>query len=542
MIGRVIAGRYEVHEAIGQGGMAVVYRATDRTLGRDVALKVLRDQYAADPEIVERFAREARAAARLSHPHVVDIYDVGSDDGLHYIVMELVPGEDLKRLIRRAAPLPPSVVIRLGREIASALEYAHRRGIVHRDVKPQNVLIDPEGHARLTDFGIAQAADGAGLTQTGTVLGTAHYMAPEQARGRPASPASDIYSLGVVLYEMATGRLPFRGDSAVEVALRHVEEAPVPPRRLNPGIPPALEATIQRAMAKDPGKRFASAAELGQALAQGPEPLHQRTVRAAAPVAGRTGAQPTVVATPGPRRPGARPGPPSRRGGAGGPVLALLLASLGLVGLGLFWLLGARQPGGPASLPTPTAGPVLVVGSPTAAQTPAPRPTATPTPVPPTPTPQPPTPTPSPVPPTATPRPTAPAKPTVARVAVPGVVGLPLPAAQQQLAARGLVIELDQGHDPNQPDGVVLRQDPREGEQVPPGSTVHLVINQLVTVVVPNVMGLEENQARQILMRAGLRVEVVGESQGRKGIVNNQSPEPGLRVAPGSTVRISVGR
>jgi serine/threonine-protein kinase len=281
VIGRVLAGRYELDEIVGQGGMATVYRAHDQALGRDVALKVLRDQYAADPEFVERFDREARGAARLAHPNVVDIYDVGSDDGMRYLVMELVEGENLKRLIRRSAPLPPALVIRLGREIAAALDYAHRRGLIHRDVKPQNVLIDAEGHAKLTDFGIVEAAGSAALTETGTVLGTAQYMAPEQARGRSVGPPSDIYSLGVVLYEMATGRLPFEGETPLAIALRHVQDEPTPPRRLNPSLPPALEAAILRAMAKDPARRYPSAAALAEELEGGPDPIRQRTTRMA---------------------------------------------------------------------------------------------------------------------------------------------------------------------------------------------------------------------------------------------------------------------
>jgi hypothetical protein len=555
VIGRVLAGRYELGEVVGQGGMAVVHRALDRTLGREVALKVLRDQYSADPEFVERFEREARAAARLAHPNIVDIYDVGSDDGTHYIVMELVEGENLKSLVRRGGRLPPALVIRFGREIASALDYAHRRGLVHRDVKPQNVLVDADGHTKLTDFGIAQAAEHVSLTQTGIVLGTAQYMAPEQAQGKPIGPATDLYSLGVVLYELATGRLPFEGDSPLTVALRHVQEQPIPPRRLNPSLPPELETVILRAMAKDPGRRYASGAELAQALASGPDPLRERTavVPAAAgrPAATRRQGEATTRAAVAPSRVAA---PPPRRamgvsrrpkgGGRAGTVVLLLLtlASLGLLALGFNWLFGSGRLTATAARPTATAVPVVATATrvpPTATRPP---PTATPPPA----TPKP-APTATPVPPTLTAVPTPTAAPTTppARATVPRLIGMNVEQAQAQLGARNLIMEFRDGSDPRQPDGVIIDQVPREGEAAAPRSVVRVVVNRLHSVnllAVPNVSGKSEVEARAILEKEGFKVAVEEIRRGNRGIVNDQSPEPGIKVAPGTEVTIVVGR
>jgi tRNA A-37 threonylcarbamoyl transferase component Bud32 len=264
---RILSERYRVEETLGEGGMARVYRGTDQVLGRTVAIKVLADRHAGDDKFVTRFRREAQAAAALNHPNVVSVFDTGDDGQAHYIVMEYVEGETLADLLRRERPLDPGLAARIAEEVATALHAAHDRQLVHRDVKPGNVMIDREGRIKVMDFGIARAAADDTLTATGTVLGTASYLSPEQARGDPVDARSDIYSLGCVLYEMLSGRAPFTGDSAVSIAFRHVNDRPDPPSVHHPGIPPELEAVTMRALEKDPARRQQSAEELRQALA-----------------------------------------------------------------------------------------------------------------------------------------------------------------------------------------------------------------------------------------------------------------------------------
>ncbi len=253
MVGEVIAERYELQVLVEHGGMSSVYRGYDRMLERNVALKVLHPQFRDDAEYVERFRREARAVAQLSHPHIVTVIDRGVSDGHQYIVFEFIAGENLKQMIERTGPLPVRRVIELGIQIADALAFAHAHGIVHRDVKPQNVLIDGSGEAKVTDFGIARTLDvERGVTQTGTVLGTSNYLSPEQAEGAPVTPASDVYSLGVVLYELLTGDVPFRGDNLVVVAMKHVTEDPPDVAELRPDIPPRLAQAVRHALEKQP--------------------------------------------------------------------------------------------------------------------------------------------------------------------------------------------------------------------------------------------------------------------------------------------------
>lgn len=262
----VLGGRYKILETIGEGGMAVVYKARDTLLGRVVAIKVLHPQYAQDEEFVERFREEARAAASLLHPNVVNVYDVGRDGDRDYIVMEYVPGESLKSIIRRQGRLSVATATRYVMHILEALAHAHESGVIHRDIKPHNILITTDGRAKVADFGIARAASSSRLTETGTVLGTVAYISPEQARGAQVDHRSDLYSLGVVYYEALTGRVPFSGDTSVSVALKHIQEIPEPPSLYNPAIPRAIEKVIMKALQKDPAKRFSSAREMLSAL------------------------------------------------------------------------------------------------------------------------------------------------------------------------------------------------------------------------------------------------------------------------------------
>ena len=262
MQGELIADRYELVELIGKGGMSSVFKAHDRLLDRTVAIKILHPHFTDDEEYVERFRREARSVAQLSHPNIVTVIDRGEDERRQYIVFEYVEGENLKQLLQRTGPMPLRDVLLLGLQMARALAFAHARGLVHRDVKPQNVLLNDDGQAKMTDFGIARSVDVQGVTITGTVLGTSEYIAPEQARGQRVDAQTDVYSLGVVLYELLTGAVPYEGETFVTVALQHVNE-PVPSvLERRPDAPPRLALAVERAMAKSPDDRYESMDEL----------------------------------------------------------------------------------------------------------------------------------------------------------------------------------------------------------------------------------------------------------------------------------------
>jgi serine/threonine-protein kinase len=262
VVGEVVAERYELEELVGTGGMSSVYRARDRLLERPVALKILHAHYVADPDYVERFRREARAVAQLAHPNIVTVIDRGEQDGRQFIVFEYVDGENLKQLVGREGPLPVREAVGVAIHVARALGYAHGRGIVHRDVKPQNVILTEDGRPKVTDFGIARSVDVDGVTQTGTVMGTSDYIAPEQAQGQHVDDRTDVYSLGVVLYELLTGELPFGGESFVAVAMQHVHEPPPSVLELRGDVPARLDYVLRRTMAKDPADRYGSMDEL----------------------------------------------------------------------------------------------------------------------------------------------------------------------------------------------------------------------------------------------------------------------------------------
>ena len=256
MVGEVLVDRYELEELVGTGGMSTVYRAHDRLLDRKVALKILHEHYGTDETYVARFRHEARAVAALSHPNIVTVIDRGDQDGRQFIVFEYVEGENLKRLVERG-PAPIATALELALQVARGLSFAHQHGLVHRDVKPQNVLLNGSGEAKVTDFGIARSMSVQhGMTQTGTVLGTSDYIAPEQAQGRRVDDQTDVYSLGVVVFELLTGKVPFPGENFVAVAMRHINEPPPSVHELRPEVSPRLDAAIRRAMAKEPGDRF----------------------------------------------------------------------------------------------------------------------------------------------------------------------------------------------------------------------------------------------------------------------------------------------
>ena len=361
--GRVLAGRYELGRVLGAGGMATVYLADDRLLERQVAVKVLNSSYAQDSLAVARFRAEACTAARLSHPNIVAVFDSGSDAGVHYLVMEYVPGQSLAELLRRHGPLPPRRAAELTSQVCAALAAAHTRGVVHRDVKPGNVLLGGDGRLKVADFGIAKAAAAPALTGDGMVLGTAAYLSPEQAKGEPVDLRSDVYALGCVLYELLTGAPPF-GSAAdsppVAVAIRQVSEPPEPPSRRNPRIPAPLDAVVLTAMAKQPGQRYQSTQAMhgdlarvlaGRSLSTGPGAAEAPTVT-----------RPTLPVAAGPASAARRPAwAPVRLLAAAGIVVALMMAML--------WPDSAAPAGRaqatPTIAPASTSPPATTAASPT---------------------------------------------------------------------------------------------------------------------------------------------------------------------------------
>jgi serine/threonine-protein kinase len=342
----ILGGRYRVEQELGRGGMAKVFRGTDTVLGRPVAIKVLAPRFSDDASFVQRFRREAQAAARLSNPNVVGVFDTGTDDGVHYIVMEYVDGKTLAEYLAGGGRIMPERAIEIAEAVCEALAAAHAQGVIHRDIKPGNIMITPSGQVKVADFGIARMTTSAEtVEQTAAVLGTAAYLSPEQAQGRPVDARSDLYSLGCVLYEMVTGRPPFTGDSPVAVASKHVLEPPTPPSKLNPDVSPELEAVILRALAKNPDNRYASAEELRADLERARRGLPVE----ATPVLPES-AQ-TQVLRGGPRTEVLPPPePPRSRWWIPALVIGGLLAAIGV----LLWLFASDiLGGGPKPSPTP---------------------------------------------------------------------------------------------------------------------------------------------------------------------------------------------
>ncbi|GAB6273335.1 MAG: Stk1 family PASTA domain-containing Ser/Thr kinase [Peptococcaceae bacterium] len=270
MTGKILGNRYEILEQLGGGGMALVYKGQDKLLHRLVTIKILRSEFISDQDFIRRFQQEAQAVARLSHPNIVNIYDVGQEDDIYYLIMEYVNGEDLKTVLKREKNLLFSQAVQIALQVCTALEHAHENNIVHQDIKPHNILITPSGKAKLTDFGIAHDITTTIVKPTGkeTIMGTAHYLSPEQVRGEPATPKSDLYALGVTLYEMLTGKVPYTSDNLVAVAVKHLQEEPLPPSQINPLVNSQLEQVILQAMEKDPARRFSSAKEMALYLAK----------------------------------------------------------------------------------------------------------------------------------------------------------------------------------------------------------------------------------------------------------------------------------
>jgi beta-lactam-binding protein with PASTA domain/tRNA A-37 threonylcarbamoyl transferase component Bud32 len=544
---QVFNGRYEIVRPIARGGMADVFLARDQLLDRPVALKVLFPELSVDRSFVERFRREAQAAANLTHPNVVSVYDFGEEEGTSFIVMEFVDGRTLTSIIKSEGPLLADRAAGIGADVAAALAFAHRQGVVHRDVKPGNVLIDGSGHVRVTDFGIARAANTEeNLTQAGAVMGTATYFSPEQAQGHRVDGRSDVYSLGVVLYEMVTGQPPFAGDNPVAIAYKHVREEPPLPRSINPAVPSAFEAIVMQAMAKDPAQRYQSAEDLradllrfrqGRGVLAGPptQAVAATTVQPSV-AADRTRMVSATEVAP--------PPPSSRRTGAYIALLFVMLAALAvllfLLGrtLGLF---GGESAPEQVDVPSvigktadeaesiltdlglqverqfenneadanvvfaqdPTAGERVESGS----------------------------------------RVVVKVSQGEAPVTVPSVTGEDVEDAVDTLRAAGFEVQQTSQADPEAPEGRVLSQDPRSGQEAPKGSVVRLVVSSgKPKVAVPNVVGKDETPAKDEILNAGLKVRTVEEASTTvaEGKVVRTDPAGGTEVDQGSTVTVVV--
>lgn len=489
MSSKILAGRYELFEKIGEGGMSVVYKAKDRLLNRYIAIKVLKPEFISDQKFIESFRRESQSAASLSHPNIVNIFDVGQEGNIHYIVMELVEGRTLSDLIREQGPLPYPRVIELAKQIAAALSVAHRHQIIHRDVKPHNVLITQDGTAKITDFGIAKAVNSSTIVDNtdGGIMGSVHYFSPEQARGGYVDEKSDIYSLGIVMYEMLTGRVPFDGDNPVNIALMHINSEMVHPSKLISGIPPALERIVLKATDKYQTNRFTSADELikaldnlefvgnivGDALFLGgedmePEPPYEEPIF-------DNGEDDEYYDDDYEEEKKKKKKKDSDSSKKKKIIIAAAIAGAVVVGLIVAWAAG------------------LFGGS---------------------------------------------------EVTVPDLSGMTFEQAEMKAEMDGF--KLEQGdliEDPDAEEGTVVSQNPKPDSQAKKGSTIRVnLCKGPGSAEVPDVTGKSEEAAKQALIDAGFQVGSVdkGASDKDEGIVFDQSPEAGTKVDRGSTVDLKI--
>ena len=569
LINTLFDGRYRILRKLGAGGMANVYLAEDEDLGRRVAIKILNDRYANDDLFIERFRREAKSAASLSHPNIVSIYDRGEAEGTYYIAMEVIEGRSLKELIITRGALPIDTAIGHAKQLLEALRFAHRHGIIHRDIKPHNVLVSADQHVKaneprlkVTDFGIARHG-ASQMTEAGSIMGTAQYLSPEQARGAPVTAASDLYSAGVVLYEMLTGKVPFSGDSAIEIAMKHVNELPTPPSKLRSEISPELDQIVLRSLAKEPEERYQTAEEFIEDLerVEAGLPISRATATAATALLVPLGMgdatevlgseSPTRVAAPvTPRRPPTYPPaepydepPRKRRRWVPWLLVLLLLAAAAFAG---WWVYNEIQDQLEASEPvavplveglrqeravdiieraglqaeveeqpstevetgivieqSPQEGTRISRGDPvTIVVSTGPR-----------------------------------------MVAVPRVVGLTYEEAVDVLEDAGLEVRRQNVFSNRRDPGVVASQQPRPGTEVEEGTEVVVRVSQGVEqVAVPDVLGQSEQSARQELEQAGFQVQVAEapDNDTPEGLVSAQSPDPGIQADRGSTVQITI--
>ncbi len=540
--GDLIGGRYELGRQLGAGGMARVYLGHDRLLDREVAVKVLAEPYASDPNFVERFRREASAAAGLNHPNIVAVYDRGEADGSYYIVMEFLAGPDLKQVIRSRAPLPATEAIDATQQILAALGAAHRRDVVHRDVKPQNVLVAEDGHLKVTDFGIARAGAESDMTEAGSVIGTAQYLSPEQARGDEVTAASDTYAVGIVLYEMLTGRVPFDGGPPVAVAMKQISDEPVSPRIVEPSVPRELEAVVMRSLAKRPSERYRTAEEMSRALAEARAAIDGSggTTRMM-PVAGpptRVMGPPTAATRVAPPPP---PEPPPRR--RRWPVIAgILVLLVALAAAAFVFFTGDEakavtippvqgQTAAQAETTLRNLGlevDVRQVTDPTVEQ--------------------------------GRVIDTDPAAGEEAHegdtvilrvssgpgdVAVPNVVGQSQSDATAALRAEEFAVKVEESASDTVDEGVVISQRPAANAQAQKGSEVTIVVSTgPEQVTVPSVRGLDQASAEGKIRGAGLEVGSVTfqPSEGTEGTVIAQDPAATAKVDPGTRVNIVIAQ
>jgi beta-lactam-binding protein with PASTA domain/predicted Ser/Thr protein kinase len=488
LIDSLFDGRYLIVRKLGSGGMANVYLASDQELGRRVAIKILDERHARDAQFIERFRREAQHAAGLSHPNIVSVYDRGEAEGTYYIAMEYVEGRTLKELLVARGPSPLGIAIDYTRQILSALRFAHRNGIVHRDIKPHNVIVDGEGRVKVMDFGIARAGTASQMTEAGSIIGTAQYLSPEQARGAPVDQTSDLYSTGIVLYELLTGTVPFTGETPVEIAMKHLSQVPPPPSSHRPEVPRDLDYVVLRALAKDPADRYHSAEDMDSDLERIGRGIgvSAETAEAATSVLSRTdvGEAATTIGPPAATGTTYTPGryyeydEPPRRSSLVPWLLALLLVIAALVGGWFAWQalqdqLAATEP-----------------------------------------------------------------------VAVPDVEGVAEQLAVSQIRDAGLQELIVREASEEAKKGIVFEQDPQPGERIERGNFVTIRVSTgPPKTTVPDVKGQRRDEAVAELANADLKANVVPINSGEPvDTVLGQDPKPGTELVKGSTVRINVSK
>ncbi len=486
--GKLLGNRYEMIEKIGNGGMSTVYKAMDKVLKRNVAVKILRDEFTTDEEFIKRFEAEAQSAARLTHPNIVSIYDVGVEGNLYYIVMELIQGKTLKEIIiEERGPLPWKWSVNVAIQIASALEIAHRNNIVHRDIKPHNIIITEDGIAKVTDFGIAKAVSNSTITAFGTTIGSVHYFSPEHARGGFTDAKSDLYSLGVVMYEMVTGRVPFDADTPVSVALKHMQEEPEEPIDMNPNVPTAINKIIMKALQKDVTLRYQSATEmLGDLRRSLKNPDGDFVEELEYDSTARTQKINTDMYGEIDELPNSRNKKDKKEGKFKQFIKKHKVLSI-IVGLILLFALSLGGTLGVLSITNP------------------------------------------------------------AEVEMPNVVGMSKEEAQKEIEAAKLKFEIEkEEYNKDVPEGYVISQDPTYMERfnkVKEGSTVSVVVSKgQEKTTVPNVKGKEKEEAIKLLEDAKLKVEVIEETSKtvKEGFVISQETAPDEEAFAGDTVKIHV--